>query len=245
MSKRTFFLVLVLTAAVAAGSGCVPFWVHHDAIKKNENYLTIIEGHQKEHADLARKTDEAVSRATFLEIDNERLTKLEEELRLRLKAGSEKLQELLKEGVKQVEVDLGAEIAGGDVTITPDNKISIAGDVLFALGSADLTAKAKDILKKLAPVLKTKFKDYFIRVEGHTDDVPIKNPKTLEKYKTNWHLSMGRAMSVLMELKNLGIPEIKMYAAGYGEFSPRVPNAPGKKGAKKNRRVEIAIVEFK
>ena len=56
---------------------------------------------------------------------------------------------------------------------------------------------------------------------------------------------MARAMSVLVELKKLGINENKMYAAGYGEFKPRVPNKAGRKGAKENRRVEIAIVSSK
>ena len=47
-----------------------------------------------------------------------------------------------------------------------------------------------------------------------------------------------------MELKKLGVPERSMYAAGYGEWMPRVANR-GKKGHPENRRVEIAVVDKK
>ncbi len=243
MSRFAFLVCLALALAVAAGAGCVPFWQYHHVVKKNEDYVQLIDGHQKEHEHLARTTKEAAQKAETLEATNIMLKGLLEAADSAAKKAFRELQELLAEGVKE---SFGPEVAGGDIEITPDNKISIAGDVLFALGSADLTKKAKDILKKLAPTLKSKkFANAVIRIEGHTDDQPIKRPATLKNFPTNWHLSVGRAVSVLMELKQLGVPEKRMYAAGYGEFNPRVPNKPGKKGAAKNRRVEIAIMETK
>ena len=243
MTKTISFLVITLAVATVAGSGCVPIWAYYDAVEKNKNYLEIIDGHQKEHEQLNRDALEAVSKAAMLEIDNLTLDKKRELAEKLAKQMHKELEDRLTTAVKTV--DLGQEVGGGEVKVTSDGKISIAGDVLFPSGSADLTAKAKAILKKLAPMLKTQFKDAFIRIEGHTDDQPIKKPGTLKKFPTNWHLSMARAVSVLMELKSLGIPEKSIYAAGYGEFKPRVPNKPGKKGHPENRRVEIAIVEAK
>jgi outer membrane protein OmpA-like peptidoglycan-associated protein len=52
-----------------------------------------------------------------------------------------------------------------------------------------------------------------------------------------------RALSVLDELVKSGMPEDKMFIASYGEHRPAVPNAANKKGAKENRRVEIAVVK--
>lgn len=242
MTRTTFCLAVILIAAAVAGSGCVPFWVHYDAVKKNENYLKMIDGHQAEHEELARKSDKALSDSQRLQIERDRYKELWEKADIAAKKLHAELKDRLAKGVQQ---SLPAEMAGGEVQITDDGKISIAGDVLFAPGSANLTPKAKAILAKLAPMLKNDFKDAYIRVEGHTDDMPITKESTKRKFPTNWHLSMGRAVSVLQELKNLEVPEKKMYAAGYGEFKPRVPNKSGKKGAKENRRVEIAVVQTK
>jgi flagellar motor protein MotB len=240
---RNIVLFIAALAVLTAGSGCVPYWVHHKAVKLYEDREEMFKGHQSEHGNLVRRTDEAEAKATRMEIERNRFKELYEKAE---DVGSNLYKQIQKRVETAVQaVDLGPEIEGGIVAVR-DGKISIAGDVLFALGSANLTDKAKAILKKLAPALKTSFKDEcYIRIEGHTDNVPIKNPKTLEKYKTNWHLSIGRALSVLLELKKHGIPEDRMYAAGYGEFKPREPNKPNKKGNSKNRRVEIAIVTSK
>ncbi len=243
MAKTAIFLVLVLGAALVAGTGCVPFWIYHRAVKTNEDYVQSIDGHQKEHADLARRTKEAEVKSQSLELRNKEL--YEKLLNAEGAIGEleKEIRDRLPQVVETASVDLGLE--KGVITVTPDRKISIAGDVLFTLGSTKLTAKAESILKMLAPMLKNEFKEAYIRIEGHTDDVPIKKPETLKKFPTNWHLSVGRAVSVLLELNKLGVPKEKMYAAGYGEFKPRVPNARGHKGAKENRRVEIAIVATK
>ena len=241
MARPNLFLVFFVVSAGIAASGCVPIPVYYEAVKKNEDLQKVVAAHQAKHADLTRKNDEATSKSQFLEIENNRLKEINRSLEGRVKRASEELLGLLKEGVQK---ELPVEVAGGEVQITEEGKVSIAGDVLFPSGSAELTEKAKGILKKLVPILSDpKFKDTYIRVEGHTDDQPIVRVK--EKFPTNWHLSVARAVSVLMQLKELGIPEARIYAAGYGEFKPRVPNAPGRKGAAANRRVEIAVMETK
>ncbi len=242
MTRPAFFLVAALVAAVLAGSGCVPIWTHYNVVKKNEDYTQTIEGYDKKFGELGRRTQEAESERDFLKI---KVDQQEQELLLAQKAvgaAQKRINEALAEGIK---AELPTEVASGEVKITKDNKISIAGDVLFPSGKAELTAKAQAILLKIAPMLKKpEFARAYIRVEGHTDNQPISKPETKKNYPTNWHLSVARAISVLMELKKLGVPERSMYAAGYGEWMPRVPNK-GRKGHPDNRRVEIAVVDKK
>ena len=242
MTRPAFFLVAALIAAVLAGSGCVPMWTHYNVVKKNEDYVQTIDGYDKKFSELDRRTQEAESKRDFLEIDNERLRKELEKLKEAVGEAEKRIGEALAEGIK---TELPTEVAAGEVKITKDNKISIAGDVLFPSGKAELTDKAKAILRKIAPMLKKpEFARAYIRIEGHTDNQAIGNPVTKQKFGTNWRLSTERALSVLTELKNLGVPERSMYAAGYGEWEPRVPNK-GRQGHPENRRVEIAVVDKK
>ena len=115
----------------------------------------MIDGHQAEHEELARKSDKALSDSQRLQIERDRYKELWEKADVAAKQLHAELTDRLTKGVQQ---SLPAEVAGGEVQITPDGKISIAGDVLFSPGSADLTAKAKAILGKLAPMLKNDFK---------------------------------------------------------------------------------------
>ena len=78
-----------------------------------------------------------------------------------------------------------------------------------------------------------------IRIEGHTDDVPIRTAK----FASNWELSTARASAVVAYLAGSGglAPE-RLSAAGYGEYHPRVPNDNAENRAK-NRRIDIVILE--
>jgi chemotaxis protein MotB len=242
MTRPAFFLVAALIAAVLAGSGCVPMWTHYNVVKKNEDYVQTIEGYDKKFGELDNRTQEAESKRDFLDIKVKQLEKELEAARGAVAVAQKRIREALEEGIK---VGLPTEVAAGEVKITKDNKISIAGDVLFPSGKAQLTTKAQAILRKIAPMLKKpEFARAYIRIEGHTDNQPIGNPATKKEFGTNWRLSTERALSVLMELKKLGVPERSMYAAGYGEWMPRVPNK-GRKGHPENRRVEIAVVDKK
>ncbi|OQX86247.1 MAG: hypothetical protein B6D63_00460 [Candidatus Latescibacteria bacterium 4484_7] len=112
--------------------------------------------------------------------------------------------------------------------------IRLSGPLMFESGKADLNDYAKDILTHVVNVLKES--DAQIRVEGHTDNIPISN----SKYSSNWELSTARAISVLKFLNNNGIPGTRLSAVGYGEFRPIVPNDTAE-NRRRNRRVEIYV----
>lgn len=107
---------------------------------------------------------------------------------------------------------------------------------LFDLGEAEISADAEKLLLQIGDIIaKTR---YQIRIEGHTDDLPI---RTL-RYPSNWELSTARAVNVLRFLqRRSGIEAPRLSAAGFGEHQPLFPNdSPAHRA--RNRRVEIVFI---
>ncbi|MBP2071849.1 OmpA/MotB family protein [Thermoanaerobacterium butyriciformans] len=114
--------------------------------------------------------------------------------------------------------------------------ISLNDTLLFDTGSADVKPDQKATLIKIGNILKTM--PNYIRVEGHTDDVPINN----SQFHSNWELSVIRATNVVEILVNdVKIDPAKISAVGYGEYRPIVPN-DSDKNRQLNRRVDIVIM---
>jgi len=116
-------------------------------------------------------------------------------------------------------------------------------DMTFARGSDEVTPRAREALGRFAKIMADPAAaPYHVYIAGHTDDIPISNPRTKERHPTNWYLSIHRAISVQEVLAKDGVAEKRIGAMGFGEWHPITPNAPGKKGNEKNRRVELWIV---
>jgi chemotaxis protein MotB len=112
--------------------------------------------------------------------------------------------------------------------------------ILFESGSAELNPAANEIITKIGLILK-ELPDNYIKVEGHTDNVPIKN----SKFDSNWELSNSRATHVLkLLINNSGLDPSKLSPTGYGEYKPIASNDTVEERAK-NRRVNIVIVKKK
>ena len=114
--------------------------------------------------------------------------------------------------------------------------IRLNDTVLFDKGSDIIKDKALDILDKIAVVLKNEPNS--IRIEGHTDNIPIKTAK----FPSNWELSTARATNIikyLVEAKQFN-PE-RFSAAGYGEYMPISDNKT-EIGRAANRRVDIVVL---
>lgn len=115
-------------------------------------------------------------------------------------------------------------------------------EVLFASGSADLAIEGQRQLAQLAKTLLDISRDipdevdWIMRVDGHTDDVPI-NTVT---FRSNWELSMARALSVVRYLTGQGVPPERLAAAGFGEYQPIVAAKTAEARAR-NRRIELKI----
>jgi chemotaxis protein MotB len=113
--------------------------------------------------------------------------------------------------------------------------ISLSGNVLFDSGRADLKAEGLVLLDELADRLAKLPNE--VRIEGHTDDVPISTPL----YPSNWELSSARATTVARYLVEHKVAPDRLIAAGYGEYRPAAPNDT-REGRARNRRVDVVII---
>ncbi len=114
-------------------------------------------------------------------------------------------------------------------------EVEIRTDILFPSGSATLSPNAIPIIERLADVLKPFGNP--IRVEGHTDNRPIKTVA----FPSNWELSAARAASVVRLFATAGIDPVRLSVIGKGEFQPVQSNATPE-GRNANRRVVIVIL---
>ncbi|HMH33019.1 MAG TPA: OmpA family protein [Puia sp.] len=115
--------------------------------------------------------------------------------------------------------------------------IDISDKLLFKSGSYDVTEKAKEVLGKVALVLKNQPEIEFM-VEGHTDNVPYNRGVLID----NWDLSVKRATSVVRILQNkYGLPPAHITAAGRSEYVSVASN-DSNEGRAANRRTRIVIL---
>ena len=127
-----------------------------------------------------------------------------------------------------------------DITVQVDKGVvyvSISDQMLFSSGSYNVTPRAREVLGKVAKVVNNK-PDFEFMVEGHTDNVPIKNTCI----KNNWDLSVLRATAVVNILQNdFGVSPSRMTAAGRGEYVPVTSNSTAE-GRAVNRRTRIVVL---
>lgn len=109
-------------------------------------------------------------------------------------------------------------------------------ELLFVSGSAQIPDGRIPVLSRIAVFLRSM--PYPVRIEGHTDNVPIHN----QTYPSNWELSVARSIHVLKYFTEVEHLEPQRFAAvGYGDAKPLYPNDSAQRRAQ-NRRVEILMV---
>jgi chemotaxis protein MotB len=129
-------------------------------------------------------------------------------------------------------------IDAGQVDVFQDARgvvLSLPEGATFREASADVMPAAEVLLTTIAETIAPLAAE--VRVEGHTDDVPIRTPR----FASNWELSTGRASAVVALFIARGMEPRRLSAAGYGEFHPRASNADAE-GRARNRRVDLILV---
>lgn len=117
--------------------------------------------------------------------------------------------------------------------------IRLNNAIFFDSGSAEIKKQSEDTLVEVAGLLNTI--DNYIRVEGHTDNVPIRR----SNYPSNWELSTARAVNVVkLFIDKCNFSPDKLIAVGYGEFKPVADNATAE-GRAKNRRIDVIVLSSK
>jgi chemotaxis protein MotB len=212
-----------------------------DARAKAE--LEALVGSLKDDSAAARdRVSAAQNRISSLEEEAQRLAAEQEALQAeadRLRAEREALAKKTA-AYDDLVRELQGEIASGEVTITELSgklTVSLSNAILFDSGSTTVKQAGQDALAKVAGVL-AQVSDRSIRVEGHTDNVPVKGSAA---YKDNWGLSALRASTVVGLLVGWGVDPLNIAAVGLGEHHPVASNDTPE-GKASNRRTEIVLV---
>ena len=117
-------------------------------------------------------------------------------------------------------------------------------EVLFSKGSDQLENEGQKQIQQLAGTLKAitvkipKNIDWILRVDGHTDQIPIRTTR----FPSNWELSTARAISVVKFLVQRGISPTNLAATGFGEFQPIDPRET-EEAYIRNRRIELKLTQ--
>lgn len=144
---------------------------------------------------------------------------------------------------EQLVNELQSEIQNKEIQITQlaDRlSVSLLDKILFPSGEADITPAGLKILERVGNIIKN-VQDKTIRVEGHTDNVPI-HPRLQKQFPTNWELSTTRATNVVRFLQDkIGMEATRLQAVGLSEYHPLASNETAA-GRSLNRRIEIALL---
>ena len=138
----------------------------------------------------------------------------------------------------KVSRELAEELATHRLELIVDRRgvtLSIPEAGTFAIGHDELSETAQELVGRVATTLGGFGNS--VRVEGHTDDVPIHNLR----FASNWDLSAGRASRVVEFLIARGLNPDRLSATGFAEFHPRVPNTSPENRAS-NRRIDLVIL---
>lgn len=238
--SNTLSAAVVVVSAVLL-SACV---VSKERLVEKERALEVCTGELRGcrteldscRSDSKRLQDELSMRSALCEELDVRLEKVQEE-------GVETREFAEREA--KLREQLAAEIAAKNVRIKNlEGRLSVQmlDRILFRSGSAAILPGGRTVLDKVANVIKGG--DSHIRIEGHTDNVPI-GAELKRKYFSNWELSGARAASVVRHFQDKHeVEPTRMEAVGHSKYHPVAPNDT-EANREKNRRVEIVLTDPK
>ncbi|MEO8125668.1 MAG: flagellar motor protein MotB [Bryobacteraceae bacterium] len=155
-----------------------------------------------------------------------------------VKMDHEKLAELMP-SLRRLTTDLKKEIAEGKIQLTLEHRglvISLKQAAFFPSGEDGVAENLYASIEKVAEVIK-KIPNP-VRLEGHTDAVPIHN----SRYRSNWELSAARSIAMLEILNTrFGVSRSQMAISAYADSKPVASN-DDEAGRAQNRRVDILIM---
>ncbi|MEK6535296.1 MAG: OmpA family protein [Thermodesulfobacteriota bacterium] len=138
--------------------------------------------------------------------------------------------------------EMKSEIAQGQIAITELKgklTVDVVDKILFDSGQTEIRPEGLGVLKRVVEILMT-VTDKVIRVEGHTDSIPI-GGALAKRYPTNWELSAARALNVTRFLEKEGIDPTLLSAVAFGEHQPIAENDTPE-GRARNRRIAIILL---
>jgi chemotaxis protein MotB len=143
------------------------------------------------------------------------------------------IQSTIENAIRELGTDIGIRVT----YMQKGARVSFEDCILFDFGRAEINPAGFAFLDRLAGSIRKL--PYSIRVEGHTDNVPIHT----RRFPSNWELSIARAVNVVKYFADTcKIDPRRLSAVGYGESKPVAPNDSADHRTK-NRRVEIVLIK--
>ena len=138
------------------------------------------------------------------------------------------------------------EIASGDISVSRRHRelvLDVTDRVLFDQGEAELNKRGQKVLRRVSETI-LEHGDRVFQVRGHTDNVPVSG-KLMEQFPTNRELSALRATHVVRFLEEqCKVPGKQLSAAAFAFHRP-VSSNKSSNGRRRNRRIEIVMLEVK
>jgi len=192
--------------------------------------------------ELAAVTADRTALSRALAASREQVSALEQELETRRQTEDAARAEM-EAAWERLVTSLRQEIADKDVALERANAqvtVAIVDRVLFPSGQAGLTPDGERVIDKLGAVL-AGMPDRRIRIEGHTDDVPV-GEELRSRFPSNWDLSTARATTVVQRLIDQAhIAPGRLEATGRADTEPVTSNTT-EAGRRRNRRIEIILL---
>jgi chemotaxis protein MotB len=187
---------------------------------------------QAERVDLLEKYEDLRSGSEQLrdQLERERSERLAKEQEIQSITGS----------YKNLIDELEKEVTDGNIEVQRLQgrlQVRALDKILFDSGSDEIKREGREVLQRVAGQIK-KLAGHSVRVEGHTDNVPILRNK---RFPTNWELSAARATQVVRAFQQDGLDPTRLSAVGRAEYQPIESNASAQ-GRARNRRIEITII---
>jgi chemotaxis protein MotB len=226
--------LLALLTTSASLTGCVTAGKYHDLEDADAKTQAQLAACDTERSDLQKRLGITSTQKTQLEgsvadmrraLEEANTRKAETEKRLaEFRELTDRFKNLVDAGKLTIKFQYGHML------------IALSSDVLFASGSAQLSAAGKLAIKEVSELLGD-LKNKNFQIEGHTDNVPIHS----KQFPSNWELASARATSVLNTMLASNFPPDHISTASYASYEPVDDNSTDT-GRAANRRIAIAIV---
>lgn len=238
---KTILLTTIISLLLFSLTACVSS-SKHDELQRNHDKL------QQESNEANAKVSELETLVAELErklgkvsTDKKSLSESIGHMKHALKEASERKKEIDKRMSEYRKLlsrfksltdtgELSIKIVDGRMVVV------MPSDVLFASGSAKLSSKGKETIKKVSQVLSSIPEKKF-QIEGHTDNVPIRSTR----FPSNWELASARATNVLKTMLDAGMPPQRISAASFSDTKPIQSNETPS-GKQANRRIEVVVI---
>ena len=221
--------VLFVLGLLLGGLAALLYWGYGEKLRDEvaqldeKNRVVALENERlKEHVGyLTQRLDEEVAK----------VSREKEEEMTRLKATHDEMLKAMQKEVDQGQIKI--------TQIADRLSLNIVDKILFPSGEAEISEQGKEVLKRVGGILK-QARDKTVRIEGHTDNVPIAKPLKA-RFPSNWELSTARATHVVRFLEeDAGLAAASLEAVGLGEHHPIAGNK-SQAGRSQNRRIEIIL----